>query len=92
MKKVISVFLAVLMIACCVPVSVFAASSSETFNASANFVSSNQLSSDVEYIIPNGVTMTVPSDLTLYIPARARLTVSEGGKLNVLGSIVIMDL
>ena len=28
--------------------------------------------------------MTVPSDLTLYIPARARLTVSEGGKLNVL--------
>lgn len=91
MKKVISVFLAVLMIACCVPVSVFAASSSETFNASANFTSSIQLLSDVEYIIPNGVTMTVPSNLTLYIPAHARLTVSEGGKLNVLGSIVIMD-
>lgn len=91
MKKVISVFLAALMIACCVPFSVFAASQTETFTASANFTSSNQLSSDVEYIIPEGVTMTVPSNLTLYIPANARLTVNKGGTLNVLGSIVIMN-
>ena len=91
MKKVISVFLAALMIACCVPFSVFAASQTETFTASANFTSSNQLSSNTEYIIPSGVTMTVPSNLTLYIPANARLTVNAGGTLNVLGSIVIMN-
>lgn len=91
MKKVLSVFLAALLIACCMPFSVFAAATTETFNASANFTSSDQLHSDTEYIIPDGVTMTVPTNITLYIPAHARLTVNEGGRLNVLGSIVIMD-
>ena len=91
MKKVLSVFLAALLIACCMPFSVFAAGNTVTFSANANFTSSNQLESDTEYIIPDGVTMTVPANLTLYIPAHARLTVNEGGTLNVLGSIVIVD-
>lgn len=90
MKKVLAVFLSVLMLACCIP---FSASAAETitYEASANFTASNELLSGNTYIIPKDVTMTVPSGLTLYVPAGAILRVEEGAKLNVLGQIAVLD-
>ena len=97
MKKVLSVVLAALLVACCLPFSVFAASSQETLLPGAfdelDSTSPNYklLQSDMEYIIPSGTTVTIPSGRTVYVPSNARLTVMENGILNVLGSIVVLN-
>lgn len=90
MKKTLSVVLSVIMLLCCLP---FAVSAAEqiTFAAGDKFTTSNQLVSGNTYTIPDGVTMQVSSDLTLYVPTGAQLRVAEGGKLNVLGQIVVLD-
>ena len=91
MKKTISIILAVLMLACCMPFSVFAFSNTVVFSTSDSFTDSHQLDSNVEYVIKNGVTMTVPSGFTLYIPQNAQITVEKGATLNVVGEIRISD-
>ncbi len=90
MKKTLAIVLSVLMLVCMIP---FAASAAtvHTFEASADFTSSNQLVSGDTYVIPSGVTMTVPTSITLYVPTGAILRVEEGAKLNVLGSIIVLD-
>lgn len=90
MKKTLAVVLSVLMLVCMVP---FAASAAtvHTFEASADFTSSNQLVSGDTYVIPSGITMNVPTTITLYVPTGAILRVDEGAKLNVLGSIIVLD-
>ena len=97
MKKVLSVVLAALLVACCIPFSVFAASGQETllpgaFNETDPSAAGYKLlESNVEYIIPSGTTVTVPSTRLLYVPNNSRITVQEGGKLNVLGNIVVLN-
>lgn len=90
MKKTLAVILSVIMLLGCLP---FAVSAAETitYSASANFTKSDEFVSGNTYIVPDGVTMTVPSTLTLYVPTGAILKVEEGGKLNVLGSMIVMD-
>ncbi len=90
MKKALSVILCAVMLLCCIPFAVNAASTVE-FTTNGKFTASNQLESKVEYIIKAGVTMEVPSDMTLYIPSGATLRVQESAKLNVLGQIVVLD-
>ena len=90
MKKTLAVILSAVMLLCCIPFAVNAAEQI-TYSASAEFTGSNELVSGNTYIISDGVTMTVPSNLTLYVPAGAVLRVAEGGKINVLGQIVVLD-
>lgn len=91
MKKVISVILAAVMMACLFPYAVFAYGSQHTYSASGEFSLAEPLQSNVEYIIPSGVTMKVPAGITMYIPANCQLTVKEGGTLDVTGSLVILE-
>lgn len=91
MKKVLCVILAAVMLASCLPFTVFAFDDTIVFDTNADFSSSHQLASNVEYIIPEHVTMTVPAGLTLYIPSSTKLTVNNGGKLKVLGNILMED-
>ena len=90
MKKMLSVFLAALLVLCCLPFTAFAANE-VVFSTNAEFTESHQLASGTEYIIPEGVTMTVPASLTLLIPRTAKLTVAKGGKLVIYGDIMIAD-
>ena len=96
MKKVLSVVMAALLVACCFPFSVFAASTQETLAPGAFDETDPQspnykvLASNVEYIIPSGTTVTIPSARALYVPNNARITVEQGGVLNVLGSIIVV--
>ena len=88
MKKTLSVILAVLMLACYVPF-VYAANQ-YTFTESAEFTSSDQLADNTEYIIPDGVTMTVKAGKTLFVPSNTRITVQKGGTLNVAGTLAVL--
>ena len=91
MKKVLSVMLAALLLACCIPFPAFAINQ-YTYPAPGGEFEVNAdgdavLASDTEYTIPSGVTMTVPSGVMLSVPASTTLRVSKGGKLEVFGSI-----
>lgn len=89
MKKTLAVILSAVLLLCCLP---FAVNAAEViYSASGLFGASDELKSGNSYVIPEGVTMGVPSNLTLYIPTNATLRVNEGGKLNVIGNIVVMD-
>ena len=89
MKKVISVILAAVMLACCLPFAVFAEDPDGSFTTSGTFASSHQLESGKTYRICSGATMTVPSTLSLYIPEGTRLEIEQGGTLDVLGSVYV---
>lgn len=91
MKKTLAVILSAVMLLCCVPFAANAANETITYSANSSFTGSNDLVSGNTYVIPENVTMTVPSNLTLYVPTGAILRVEEGGKLNVLGQIVVLD-
>ncbi len=90
MKKTLAVILSAVMLLCCLP---FAVNAAETITYEANryFSASNELVSGNTYVVASGVTVTVPAELTLYVPTGAILRVDEGGKLNVLGNIIVMD-
>ena len=92
MKKVLSVILCAVMIACCFPFTVFAANAvlnGSTFS-SGDLQPEALISNTVtEFNIPSGVTVTVPAGVTVYVPAGKTLLVKEGGKLEVLGTLIV---
>lgn len=90
MKKVLAVLISIVMIACCIPFSVYAADT-VAYDTNYTFAASNELISGTTYVVTEGVKATVPSDITLYIPTGAVLRVDEGASLNVLGQIVVLD-
>ena len=94
MKKVLSVILVAVMLACCIPFTAFALPQ-ETLAAGAfsetdpNSPDFKRLESGREYIINSGVTVTIPAERSLDIPTNSRLTVEHGGTLDVLGKIIV---
>lgn len=91
MKKTFAIILSIVMLLCCIPFTVNAADQIAYTSANGSFSSSNELISGNTYIIESGASMSVPSSLTLYVPTGSVLRVAEGGKLNVLGQIVVLD-
>ncbi len=94
MKKTLAVILSVIMLVCCIPFSVNAATT--VYETSFNFSASDELKSGNSYVIGNvnaeaGIVAAVPSNLTLYIPSGSTLTVAKNSKLNVLGQIIVLD-
>ena len=87
MKKTISVLLAVLMIVMCVPLTAGAATT-KNLTAFQATLSSTEAS---QWIIPAGVTVTVPNGSSLSIQDGVTLTVAEGGTLNLLGSCNVLE-
>lgn len=87
MKKTLSIILCAIMLVCSIPLCAGAAEPFR-FEVSGNFDPSDVLVSGTDYIIPEGVTMTVRSGMTLYIPSETTLTVEVGGRLVVNGNIV----
>lgn len=87
MKKTISVLLALIMLLSCSPVLLGVAFADDstlvTFPESREFEFEpmNELLSGYNYVIPDGVTMTVPVGKTLYVPNSCTLTVQRGGEL-----------
>lgn len=87
MKKSLAIILSLVMLLCCIPL---------TTASAASFTESGQLTSDTqlaagENIIPSGVIMEVPSGHNLYIPQGTTLRVAAGGRLDVNGTIVVLD-
>ena len=83
MKKVLSVILAAVMLACVMPFAVFADNPEVTLSG-GEFTDPLQLVSGTDYVIPSGVTMTVPADMELRIPTNTTLRVKKGGKLDMM--------
>ncbi len=95
MKKTLAVVLSVVMLLCCVPFMSFAADV-HSFTQNGKFENANEFVLEKyngckTFSIPEGVTMTVPSEITLFIPNGTVLRVEEGGKLNVIGEIVVLS-
>ena len=94
MKKVLSVFLAAMLLLSCSPLLLglgFAEDPPYTFDTDETFISSSELVSGKTYIVRSGVTVTVPDDLTVYVPNNCMLKVEEGGTLVVEnnGSLIV---
>ena len=87
MKKTFAVILSILMLLSCIPVMSNAATSTD-YEGTRYFEDSNELVSGGTYTVRSGV-LTVPSNMTVYVPINAILTVCEGAKLVVLGSLVV---
>ncbi len=97
MKKILAIVLSIVMLLCCVPFTAFAAGEAVAipadgiFNTSGKFDSKSLLVSGEVYSVSAGVILEVPEGVTLYIPADASFTVEEGARLDVNGSIVVLD-
>ncbi len=88
MKKTLAVILSVLMIACCIPFSVNAATEVQ-WTAPVEIKESNPLVSGTNYTLKSGNLLTVPSNITLYIPADSVVTIEQGATLRCHGRIVV---
>lgn len=93
MKKILAIILSAVMLLCCLPLASLADDAVITYTEDGSFNESDEglLRSGKTYVIPNGVKMTVPAEITLYVPTNATLRVDEGGKLNVLGNVIVKN-
>ncbi len=91
MKKTLAVILSVVMLVCCIPFSVSAATEPQSvvWNENVTISETNILESHHNYTLQSGYTLTVNSDTTLRIPKDCTVTIKDKATLFCNGSIVV---